>query len=120
MDGRKRSVRNTASISSMLCDEWYILAGQPFPPAEQYDGYLQLENGVGMMRLLLDEVKEEMENRTGDDRKQYRFPCNRTAGGTCHTADRRPALRKISERDHPHLSDPSTNFSVKRSRSPDF
>ena len=43
-------------------DEWYILAGQPFPPAEQYDGYLQLENGVGMMRLLLDEVKEEMEN----------------------------------------------------------
>ena len=50
-------------------DEWYILAEQPFPPAEQYDGYLQLENGVGMMRLLLDEVKEEMENRTGDDRK---------------------------------------------------
>lgn len=50
-------------------DEWYILAGQPFPPAEQYDGYLQLENGVGMMRLLLDEVKEEIENRTGDDRK---------------------------------------------------
>ena len=50
-------------------DEWYILAEQPFPPAEQYDGYLQLENGVGMMRLLLDEVKEEIENRTGDDRK---------------------------------------------------
>lgn len=50
-------------------DEWYILAEQPFPPAEQYDGYLQLENGVGMMRLLLDEVKEEIENRTGDDRR---------------------------------------------------
>ena len=44
-------------------DEWYILAEQPFPPAEQYDGYLQLENGVGMMRLLLDEVKEEMGNK---------------------------------------------------------
>ena len=50
-------------------DEWYILAGQPFPPEEQYDGYLQLENGVGMMRLLLDEVKEEIESRTGDDRE---------------------------------------------------
>lgn len=47
-----------------------------------------------MMRLLLDEVKEEIENRTGDDRETYRFPCNRTAGGTCHTADRRPALQK--------------------------
>ena len=34
-------------------DEWYILAYQPFPPAEQYDGYLQLENVGGMMRLLL-------------------------------------------------------------------
>lgn len=36
-------------------DEWYLLAGQSLPPAERYDGYLQLENGVGMMRLLLDE-----------------------------------------------------------------
>ena len=39
-------------------DEWYILAEQPFPPAEQYDGYLQLENGVGMMRLLLDDQSQ--------------------------------------------------------------
>ena len=50
-------------------DEWYILAGKDLPLEESYDGYLQLENGVGMMRLLLDEVKEEIENRTGDDRK---------------------------------------------------
>ena len=50
-------------------DEWYILAGKDLPMEESYDGYLQLENGVGMMRLLLDEVKEEIENRTGDDRK---------------------------------------------------
>lgn len=36
-------------------DEWYILAGRPFPTEERYDGYIQLENGVGMMRLLIDE-----------------------------------------------------------------
>ncbi len=41
-------------------DEWYILAGRPFPEAERYDGYLQLENGVGMMRLLYEEVEEEL------------------------------------------------------------
>lgn len=39
-------------------DEWYLLAGRELPEAERYDGYLQLENGVGMLRLLMDEVRE--------------------------------------------------------------
>lgn len=39
-------------------DEWYILADRALPQAERYDGYLQLENGVGMLRLLLDEFEE--------------------------------------------------------------
>lgn len=42
-------------------DEWYVLAGEPLPEAERYDGYLQLENGVGMLRLLMDEFDEAME-----------------------------------------------------------
>ena len=41
-------------------DEWYILAEEELPQEEQYDGYLQLENGVGMLRLLLDEFAEAM------------------------------------------------------------
>ena len=36
-------------------DEWYILAHEELPEEERYDGYLQLENGVGMTRLLLSE-----------------------------------------------------------------
>lgn len=32
-------------------DEWYILADEPLPDEENYDGYIQLENGVGMLRL---------------------------------------------------------------------
>lgn len=39
-------------------DEWYIMAGRDFPEEERYDGYLQLENGVGMMRLLWNEFVE--------------------------------------------------------------
>ena len=39
-------------------DELYILAGQEMPPETSYDGYLQLENGVGMVRLLLQEFTE--------------------------------------------------------------
>lgn len=42
-------------------DEWYILAEREFPEEERYDGYIQLENGVGMMRLLYSEVQDEME-----------------------------------------------------------
>ena len=50
-------------------DEWYILAGRELPCEEEYDGYLQLENGVGMLRLLETEVKETLDELEGDDRK---------------------------------------------------
>ena len=50
-------------------DEWYILAGKDLPMEESYDGYLQLENGVGMLRLLGEEVKEAVAGRAGDDRR---------------------------------------------------
>ena len=46
-------------------DEWYILAGREVPEEERYDGYLQLENGVGMLRLLMDEFHEELAERRG-------------------------------------------------------
>ena len=39
-------------------DEWYMLAQEELPKAERYDGYLQLENGVGMLRLFMDEFQE--------------------------------------------------------------
>ncbi len=47
-------------------DEWYALAGEPLPEAARYDGYLQLENGVGMLRLFLDEFDEAMAEFGGD------------------------------------------------------
>lgn len=51
-------------------DEWYILAGLPFPPEEQYDGYIQLENGVGMMRLLEEEFTAALQKQDGDNKKR--------------------------------------------------
>ncbi len=44
-------------------DEWYILAGREVPEEGRYDGYLQLENGVGMLRLLTDEFDEALTRR---------------------------------------------------------
>ncbi len=49
-------------------DEWYLLAGEPMPGEEAYDGYLQLENGVGMVRLLEEEVKAGLDALPGDGR----------------------------------------------------
>lgn len=48
-------------------DEWYINADLPFPDSERYDGYIQLENGVGMMRLLIDEVMEAIDYYSSKD-----------------------------------------------------
>jgi putative radical SAM enzyme (TIGR03279 family) len=36
-------------------DEWYLVAGVDVPPTQAYDGFPQVENGVGMVRQLLDE-----------------------------------------------------------------
>ncbi|MCM1121066.1 MAG: DUF512 domain-containing protein [Eubacterium sp.] len=52
-------------------DEWYVLAQEELPEAERYDGYLQLENGVGMLRLLMDEFAEAMEEETKQDNDRY-------------------------------------------------
>lgn len=43
-------------------DEWYLLAQEEIPDSESYDGYLQLENGVGMLRLFMDEFRLALDN----------------------------------------------------------
>ncbi|MDX2273109.1 MAG: TIGR03279 family radical SAM protein [Cyanobacteriota bacterium] len=41
------------STFAWLADEWYLLAGQPLPPASHYEGYPQIGNGVGSLRQFL-------------------------------------------------------------------
>ncbi len=54
-----------------LSDEFYNLAALAYPPAETYEGYPQLENGVGLARSFLDELKQL------DNRLPQREPGNR-------------------------------------------
>lgn len=49
-------------------DEWYLKAELPIPQHEAYEGYPQIGNGVGMLRLLDYEVTEALESLQGDDR----------------------------------------------------
>ena len=51
-------------------DEWYILAEREIPEEDTYDGYLQLENGVGMLRLLKEEFEETYREMEGDTKER--------------------------------------------------
>ncbi|NLY37290.1 MAG: DUF512 domain-containing protein [Tissierellia bacterium] len=44
-----------------LADEFYLLAGKSLPIEEEYEGYVQIENGVGLVRHFLDELQQELE-----------------------------------------------------------
>jgi putative radical SAM enzyme (TIGR03279 family) len=44
-------------------DEFYILAEAPIPPASRYDAFEQMENGVGMLRDLLDDFNDRQAAR---------------------------------------------------------
>ena len=43
-------------------DELYLLAGLPLPEEDAYEGYPQYENGVGMLRYLMTEFYDALED----------------------------------------------------------
>jgi putative radical SAM enzyme (TIGR03279 family) len=47
-------------------DEFYIKAGRKIPDPDYYEGYPALENGVGLISLLKEEVELALEDRVGD------------------------------------------------------
>nr|WP_297864198.1 DUF512 domain-containing protein [uncultured Acetatifactor sp.] len=77
-------------------DEWYLLADREMPEEERYDGYLQLENGVGMLRLLVNEFEQSMREREADGR----FPDFQAAGELALATGRLayPYIRQMAER----------------------
>lgn len=40
-----------------LGDEFYLMTGKPIPPAPEYDGFPQVEDGIGITRLFLDDAE---------------------------------------------------------------
>lgn len=65
-EGFQRECREKYGMNFVhASDEWYIMAQMEMPEAERYDGYPQLENGVGMLRLLLDEFQAAVQENDG-------------------------------------------------------
>jgi putative radical SAM enzyme (TIGR03279 family) len=50
---------------AFLADEYYLLAGRPFPPAPTYEGFPQHEDGVGMARAFELELRGEADEAVG-------------------------------------------------------
>lgn len=52
-----------------LSDEFYLNAKMDIPPKEYYEGFPQIENGVGMVRTFIDNFEEDMEYNSVLNRK---------------------------------------------------
>lgn len=55
---QKEFLRKFETRFVFAADEWYIIARDDFPSDEEYEGYPQLDNGVGLIRWFLTELDE--------------------------------------------------------------
>ena len=51
---QRRMLRERGTRFAFLSDELYLTSGRPLPAAEAYEGFVMLENGVGMVRDFLE------------------------------------------------------------------
>jgi putative radical SAM enzyme (TIGR03279 family) len=54
---------------SFVClgDEFYLMTGEPVPPSREYDGFPQVEDGIGITRLFLDDAERTVTRRKRRD-----------------------------------------------------
>lgn len=72
IEGFQKKAKRRFGVSFVYAsDEFYLKAERPLPDEESYDGYPQIENGVGMItsfreeaRAAIDDVKEYKKERT--------------------------------------------------------
>lgn len=78
-------------------DEWYLLAGRELPDEDHYDGYLQLENGVGMLRILMEEFEDSM-NRLRAEGVMERWKGRRREISVVTGRISFPCIKKLTQR----------------------
>ena len=83
-------------------DEFYCICGEPLPENDEYEDYPQIENGVGMLRLLEQECEEASEflipdvNNAKNDPETILIPTGTSA---------QPFIEKIVNRFKPESTD---------------
>lgn len=68
---QKKLKKEKGTAFVFAADEFYITAGRALPPVEAYEDFPQIENGVGMMTLTLDEAEKRLNALKGDNRKKH-------------------------------------------------
>ncbi|NLK69776.1 MAG: DUF512 domain-containing protein [Clostridiaceae bacterium] len=53
-------LEKTGSRRVYLSDEWYLMSGTPLPDYNHYEDFPQIENGVGMTAMFVDEFKQAL------------------------------------------------------------
>ena len=110
----KRCMDKLGTSLVWCSDEFYLKAGRPLPEDEYYEEYTQLENGVGMLRLLEVEFRGAMFALEGDEtpppfssghRRVRRAPHRRSVGEAPDTLSRcarhgLPGGEPLLRRDH--------------------
>lgn len=56
-----------------LSDEFYIVSGETLPDAQHYEGFEQIEDGVGMVTLLKDTIDSTLQNLKKDGSGSFTF-----------------------------------------------
>ena len=86
----RRQREKSGSTFAWCSDEFYLLAGRDLPEKDYYEDMNQLENGVGMLRLLMSQAELALEDVPGDLAPQ---PCTIATGLAAA-----PFIREILER----------------------
>ncbi len=73
----KKIKKNIASVS----DEFFLIAEQKLPDKKYYNGYAQLEDGVGSLRCLLDDFKSRKKHikKSIKQKKEFTIACSECA-----------------------------------------
>ena len=79
-DFNKKVKKNIASVS----DEFFLIAQKELPEKKYYNGYAQLEDGVGSLRCLIDDFNKRIKKspKTVKSKKEFTLACSVSAS-TC-------------------------------------
>lgn len=68
MTWQKKIKKERGTRFVYLSDEWYLKSELPLPEENEYEDYPQIENGVGMIRSLTNEVDQYLSKLSSDHR----------------------------------------------------
>lgn len=91
VDGLQKDFQiKTGSEFARCADEFYCLAGKEIPPEEFYDGYSQLEDGIGMIRMFRESISLTLEDLS-QGKGSYTFVTGSSAFSEIEAAARKIA-----------------------------